>query len=97
MTTLRKGAKGEEVKTLQRLLGIAVDGVFGTYTEKAVRELQLKSGLSVDGVVGTKTWDILLGNSRSKNTNTLTGAKGTRAITRIFVHATASNQKTTTA
>ena len=96
MTTLRKGAKGEEVKTLQRLLGIAVDGVFGTYTEKAVRELQLKSGLSVDGVVGTKTWDILLGNSKPKNTNTLTGAKGTRAITRIFVHATASNQKTTT-
>ena len=96
MITLRKGAKRDEVKTLQRLLGIAVDGVFGTYTEKAVKELQLKNGLSVDGVVGTKTWDILLGNDKSKNTNILTGAKGSRAITRIFVHATAGNQKTTT-
>lgn len=96
MTTLRKGAKGEEVKTLQRLLGIAVDGVFGIYTEKAVRELQLKSGLSVDGVVGTKTWDILLAGNKANDSGMLTGARGTRAITRIFVHATASNQRTTT-
>lgn len=91
--TLRRGSQGSEVKRLQRLLGIAQDGIFGAYTEKAVRELQLKHGLSVDGVVGSKTWALLEGNS---NAGLLTGAKGARSITRLFVHATASNQRTTT-
>lgn len=85
MTTLRKGSKGEEVKTLQRLLGLAVDGVFGMYTEKAVKEFQLKNGLSADGVVGTKTWEAL----GVKNVQT------TRKITHIFVHCTAGSQSMT--
>ena len=85
MTTLRKGSKGEEVKTLQRLLGLAVDGVFGMYTEKAVKEFQLKHGLAADGVVGTKTWEAL----GVKNVQT------TRKITHIFVHCTAGSQSMT--
>jgi len=91
--TLRRGSQGAEVKRLQKLLGIAQDGIFGSYTERAVKELQLRNGLSADGVVGTKTWALLEGNS---NTGSLTGAKGARSITRLFVHATASNQRTTT-
>ena len=85
MTTLRKGSKGEEVKTLQRLLGLAVDGVFGTYTEKAVKEFQLKHGLAADGVVGTKTWEAL----------GVPNVQTTRKITHIFVHCTAGSQSMT--
>ena len=85
MTTLRKGSKGDEVKQLQRLLGLAVDGVFGMYTEKAVKEFQLKHGLAADGVVGTKTWEAL----GVKNVQT------TRKITHIFVHCTAGSQSMT--
>lgn len=92
--TLRRGSQGSEVKRLQKLLGIAQDGIFGAYTERAVKELQLKHGLSADGVVGTKTWDLLEGNSSADAK--LTGAKGGRDIKRLFVHATASNQRTTT-
>lgn len=85
MTTLRKGSKGDEVKKLQGLLGIAVDGVFGTYTEKAVKEFQLKHGLSADGVVGSKTWEAL----------DVQNVQTTRKITHIFVHCTAGSQSMT--
>lgn len=68
MTVLKKGAKGEQVKTLQRLLiafgyylgGYGVDGSFGAATDKAVREFQQKNGLTVDGSVGQATWNKLL-------------------------------------
>jgi hypothetical protein len=32
-----------------------VDGIFGTYTERAVREFQLSTGHPVDGIVGSET------------------------------------------
>ena len=60
--TLRRGATGELVKQLQRVLNfvldenLTVDGVFGAKTEEAVKEFQRKAGLTVDGVVGPKTW-----------------------------------------
>lgn len=62
---LKKESKGEEVKRLQELLNITVDGVFGELTEKAVKEYQLKNGLKVDGVVGDITW------SKLNSSNTL--------------------------
>lgn len=86
MITLRKGSKGEEVKKLQKLLGIAVDGVFGMYTEMAVKEFQLKHNLAAaDGVVGTKTWEAL----------GVPNVQTARKITHIFVHCTAGNQSMT--
>lgn len=68
MTVLKKGAKGEQVKTLQRLLlalgydlgGYGADGSFGGATDKAVRAFQKDKGLTVDGSVGKATWDKLL-------------------------------------
>lgn len=65
MTTLKQGSKGDEVKTLQKLLnekknyGIAVDGIFGIATKTAVENFQYAEGLSVDGIVGPKTWAAL--------------------------------------
>lgn len=57
--TLRKGSRGEQVKRVQRILGITVDGVFGSHTEGAVRSFQIAKGLVVDGIIGSRTWAAL--------------------------------------
>jgi hypothetical protein len=56
MQVIKKGSKGESVRTLQDFLKITVDGNFGPKTESAVKSYQKKNGLVVDGVVGPKTW-----------------------------------------
>lgn len=57
---LRRGDRGEAVKTLQKLLGgLTVDGSFGPATDSKVRAFQKAKGLVVDGVVGPKTWAAL--------------------------------------
>jgi len=53
--SLQAGDAGTDVKTLQRLLGVAVDGHFGEATAKAVRRLQRRRGLEADGKVGPAT------------------------------------------
>ncbi|HSZ13423.1 MAG TPA: peptidoglycan-binding protein [Solirubrobacteraceae bacterium] len=52
---ISEGAEGRQVKLLQQVLGIKVDGVFGPETEAAVRSFQTSRGLTVDGVVGAQT------------------------------------------
>lgn len=59
--TLYKGIKSDEVKFLQQLLGIDVDGSFGSQTDAAVRAFQKANGLTVDGRVGPQTRAALLG------------------------------------
>lgn len=69
LTQLSKGAKGEQVKTLQRLLvaygfsvgGSGIDGDFGNATYTAVIAFQRMKGLEQDGIVGKATWSALLG------------------------------------
>lgn len=68
VSTLKKGAKGDQVRALQALLigyghlGIyGADGSFGGDTDTAVRAYQKAEGLTVDGVVGSATWAKLLG------------------------------------
>tara|TARA_R110002074_G_C12448121_1_gene658294 strand:- start:98 stop:940 length:843 start_codon:yes stop_codon:yes gene_type:complete len=53
--TLRKGDKGQEVGRLQLKIGTGVDGIFGSGTERAVKEYQEDNGLSVDGIAGSHT------------------------------------------
>lgn len=68
LDTLVEGCKGEQVKTLQALLGVngysigkyGIDGVFGNDTHKAVKSYQKEHKLSVDGIVGKDTWNSLL-------------------------------------
>jgi hypothetical protein len=69
METLRKGSKGESVRTLQEFLKITVDGDFGPKTESAVKSYQKKTGLTVDGVVGKNTWMVMgiLNTDNSEN------------------------------
>lgn len=64
MKTLKSGATGSEVTTLQELLQqwqypCPVTGVFDNETEKYVRDFQHLQGLSADGIVGKHTWDAL--------------------------------------
>lgn len=67
--TLRKGARGNITKLMQRrlmTLGFSVgsagcDGIFGDETWKAVRAFQRARGLADDAVVGQETWRALLG------------------------------------
>jgi hypothetical protein len=66
LPTLKRGAKGEHVESLQGLLmarshpEIKIDGSFGASTEKAVRAVQRWGGVHDDGVVGPSTWPVLL-------------------------------------
>lgn len=59
MTTIKNGSRGTDVVTLQKMLGITADGIFGPNTKKAVEEFQNEHGLTVDGIVGPKTWAAL--------------------------------------
>ena len=59
MEVLKKGSKGESVRTLQEFLKITIDGDFGSKTESAVKAFQKKTGLTVDGVVGKNTWAVM--------------------------------------
>lgn len=56
MDTLKKGSRGNDVKTLQKALNLIVDGIFGNLTDEAVRDFQKSNGLKVDGIVGNNTW-----------------------------------------
>jgi GH24 family phage-related lysozyme (muramidase) len=60
MTTIKLGSKGEDVKVLQKYLGLTSDGIFGAGTDKKVKEWQKSKGLTPDGVIGPKSWAIIL-------------------------------------
>ena len=66
MPTLKRGAKGADVRRLQALLTASgyktsIDGIFGGRTETQVRAFQSKHAKPVDGLVGKTTWNALLG------------------------------------
>lgn len=71
LPVLKRGSKGEEVKTVQRLLkamgytdssgnALEIDGSFGAKTEYAVKAFQSAEKISADGVIGSDTWNRLL-------------------------------------
>ena len=96
METLKKGSKGEDVKVLQRALGITDDGDFGPGTEKAVKEFQKSHELINDGVVGDKTWDAIIEYRYGVNIvfkpidKHISKAKG-REIKYLVIHFTAGS------
>lgn len=68
LSVLKRGSKGEEVKSLQILLegrgfdvgSYGYDGTFGGDTEKAVMKFQRQRGLVADGMCGPDTWNEIL-------------------------------------
>jgi peptidoglycan hydrolase-like protein with peptidoglycan-binding domain len=66
--TVKLHDRGDAVRAVQSYLkyaykyNIAVDGIFGTATQAAVKDFQLKNRppLAVDGIVGSKTWNRLV-------------------------------------
>ena len=58
---LKKGSNGEDVKKLQKFLGLKDDGDFGSKTEIAVKKWQKENGLKDDGIVGKTTWSKMFG------------------------------------
>lgn len=69
--TLKKGSKGVQVKTLQRILytrgfkdangnKLSIDGDFGSKTEYAVKQYQKYFKLKQTGIVDKNTWTVLL-------------------------------------
>lgn len=60
--TISYGSSGPAVKQAQCELndvigaGLAIDGAFGSATEKATKKFQGKCGLAKDGIIGPKTW-----------------------------------------
>lgn len=66
LAQLSNGSKGEQVKTLQRLLNALgyscgkADGDFGKNTLAAVKKFQSARKLTSDGIVGQNTWNKLL-------------------------------------
>lgn len=61
VTLSKLGSRGDEVRQIQKKLKSlgyykgAVDGVYGTGTQKAVREFQQNCGIKADGIAGPKT------------------------------------------
>lgn len=56
---LEKGDRGQRVEKLQQMLGIGVDGVFGSGTLRAVKRFQRRHHIEADGIVGAGTWRML--------------------------------------
>lgn len=57
--TLKIGSRGDDVKKLQKSLGITADGIFGKQTAAALKSYQKKNNLTVDGIAGKQTFGSL--------------------------------------
>lgn len=66
METIKLNSKGEDVKILQKFLGLNPDGNFGPHTLLKVKEWQKSQGLVADGVIGPKSWDIIINSDTYK-------------------------------
>ena len=102
MKVLRKGDRGDDVKMLQQALkdkgyDVAVDGIFGSGTEKALRSFQMAHSLFPDAIAGPKTWAMLLkaGSNELKILNGHINTHITRSLNRavkyIAIHYTAGS------
>src|SRR5918999_4214732 len=76
---LKRGSEGPRVAQVQRWLGIAADGIFGSGTRRAVKRFQRSHGLAADGVVGPVTWSALK-SSRARKASTGGGKRSAVAL-----------------
>ena len=78
--SLKTGAKGQDVKTLQKRLKelgyfkSTIDGKFGRDTVNALKAFQTAHGLEADGVAGKATYEVLFSENALKKDTTPTPA-----------------------
>jgi murein DD-endopeptidase MepM/ murein hydrolase activator NlpD len=65
---IRRGAKGVTVAQIQRVLGVAADGIFGPITAHAVGDFQARNGLPRNGKVDARAWLALLKSAPAART-----------------------------
>ena len=58
-SNLKLGSKGEQVRCLQKIIGVATTGYYGKKTTSAVKEWQSSEGLDSDGIIGSSSRKIL--------------------------------------
>ena len=56
MPIIKRGSMGNVVKIWQIIMGVEVDGEFGSMTHNATIQFQGANGLEQDGEVGPMTW-----------------------------------------
>ncbi|WP_306437922.1 phage tail tape measure protein [Priestia megaterium] len=69
------GSRGSMVKEIQKILGVAVDGIFGKNTLAAVKKFQKTMGLAIDGIVGKNTIAKLNAKSGGSSSSGSTSSK----------------------
>jgi peptidoglycan hydrolase-like protein with peptidoglycan-binding domain len=93
MPTLRRGSSGSAVSDLQRRLNAAgfnsgaIDGLFGSLTDAAVRAFQAARRLGVDGIVGPNTWSALLGAAPPSGPGAPGAASRVQLAQRVLHHS----------
>ncbi|MBR5947338.1 MAG: spore cortex-lytic enzyme [Clostridia bacterium] len=95
--TLKRGSRGELVKQVQTKLKNwgyytgAIDGIFGSGTESAVKSFQRKNGLTADGIVGQKTAAALGINLGGTSSNSMSNSGNLYLLARL-VHGEARGE-----
>lgn len=94
---LKSGSSGSKVRELQELLNkqgynLAVDGVYGSATQNAVRKYQKANGLGVDGIVGDETWGKLTGSTAVDGSEAVTPSATTPLGNTYNPNETTGNQ-----
>ena len=93
----KRGSTGQAVRTIQEKLvrwgyfDGPVDGIYGSKTERAVRQFQQKNGLTADGVVGTATLRAL-GMSTSPQSGISSGMDSSAALLARVISAEARGE-----
>lgn len=87
IVSLKLGSRGADVENLQRALGIAADGIFGTATHAAVTAFQASAGLLVDGIAGPATLGALIGRNRRLQHSDITVAAAALGVPVATVQA----------
>ena len=65
---LKINSKGDDVKKMQRKLGLKTDGDFGSVSEQKVKEWQAQNGLPVTGIINDACWEAMFaGTSELEN------------------------------
>ena len=71
------GSKGEQVRCLQKTIGVTNTGYYGKKTKSAVKEWQSSEGLDSDGIIGSSSRKILnIKNVAKKNIDSPTCSTG---------------------